>query len=138
MERQGLVDTDCCVILVGCQTSTPDIPESGSVIDPCADRLHDISGHLLLNYSLNQRLLQTLDDLRAASGQAEAPPLVCPVSGKPYIYRPEGLQVSGQVGRLVLYVCTSWRQARKCKLEPIAPQQVPGLIIWWRIGDSNP
>ena len=60
-------------------------------------------GHLLLYYSLNKRLPQTLDDLRAVSGQAEAPPSVCPVSGKPYIYRADGLRVPGLSGRLVLY-----------------------------------
>ena len=91
------------VILGGCQTPVRDIPESSSVIDPCADRLHDICGPLLLYYSLNKRLPATLDDLGEVSGQVEMPPLVCPVSGKPYIYRPEGLRVLDLSGRLVLY-----------------------------------
>ena len=89
------------VIFVGCQNPAHDIRGSGSLINPCADRLHDIAGHLLLYYSLNKRLPRTLDDLRALGGSVESPSLDCPVSGKPYIYRPEGLKV--QAGRLVLY-----------------------------------
>lgn len=93
-------------ILGGCQTPTRNIREPGSVIDPCADRLHDICGHLLLYYSLNKRLPRTLDDCRAHSDAAAVPPFTCPVSGKPYLYRPEGLALPGRTGRLVLYDAT--------------------------------
>ncbi len=90
------------VILAGCHNPTRDIPESGPVIDPCADRLHDISGHLLLYYSLERQLPQTLDELRAEADPGVVPPFTCPVSGKLYLYHPKGLQVPGRPGRLVL------------------------------------
>ena len=91
------------VTLVGCQTLAPDVSESTLAVDPCADRLHDISGHLLTYYGLHKRLPETIDDLPTEADQSEAPPMVCPVSGEPYIYDPEGLEIPGQPGRLVLY-----------------------------------
>ncbi len=91
------------VIPVGCQIPAPAIPESSSVTEPCADRLHDICCHLLLYHSLSKRLPQTLEGLPAVTGPGEVPPLICPVSGQPYLYRPEGLQLPGGPGRLVLY-----------------------------------
>jgi len=91
------------VLLVGCQTTARDIGESESGMAPCAERLHNISGCLLMYYARNKRLPRTLDDLRAEADPALLPPLVCPVSGKPYIYRPVGMPLQGQAGRLVLY-----------------------------------
>lgn len=67
-------------------------------LDPCAARLHDLSGRLLLYYAANRRLPKRLAALPAPHS-----PLVCPVSGKPYIYDPEGLVLPERPGRLVLY-----------------------------------
>ena len=96
----------CCaalaIVLAGCQAAGPSVRKAGAVTDPCAERLHDICGHLLLYYSLNRRLPDDLADLKSTdSGQL--PPLVCPVSGRPYIYNPDGLPVPGRPGSLVLY-----------------------------------
>jgi len=87
----------------GCTTPTRETPRSRPSIDPCADRLHDLAGHLLVYYCLHGWLPPTLDDLSAAADPAQAPLLVCPASGEPYVYRPEGLAIEGQAARLVLY-----------------------------------
>ena len=86
----------------GCRTTAPEDRRPSVRMDACAERLHDACGQLLLYYSLHQRLPETLDAL-ATLGAPAPLPLVCPVSGKPYVYRPEGLAVPAQPGRLVLY-----------------------------------
>jgi len=77
-------------------------PSVDANLDPCADRLHDISGRLLLYYSVRRQLPQRLADLSETS-RAETLQLTCPVSGKPYVYTPEGLVVSGWPGRLIVH-----------------------------------
>ncbi len=69
--------------------------------DPCAERLHDLAGRLLLYLAGHHRLPPSLEDLPPLEpGRAVAP--VCPVSGKPYLYRPAGATVRGMPGLMVL------------------------------------
>ena len=102
----GLATLACCIglaaLAAGCRTAAPAARRPSVEADACAERLHDLSGRLLLHYSLHRRLPETLEAL-ATPGPEQPVPLVCPVSGKPYVYRPEGLQVPGRPGRLVLY-----------------------------------
>jgi len=87
----------------GCQTAAaPPARRPSAEIDPCADRLHDICGQLLLYFSATGEMPATLDDLNRMDSQT-LPPLVCPISGKPYIYNKDGLRVPGLAGLLVLY-----------------------------------
>lgn len=92
------------VLAAGCQkqATTPEVRRPSLEKDPCAERLHDLSGRLLLYYATHHRLPETLAALPPLD-PAHPTPTVCPVSGKPYVYRPKGLAVSGQPGRLVLY-----------------------------------
>lgn len=69
---------------------------------PCAGRLHDISGRLLMYYSLHNKLPANVRELDKVDA-SPATPAVCPVSGKPYIYRPTGVALQGRAGRLILY-----------------------------------
>jgi len=71
-------------------------------LDPCAARLHDIAGSLLLYYAATGDLPPDLAAIKQAGGE-DCPPLVCPVSKMPYVYNPAGLIITGQPGRLVLY-----------------------------------
>ena len=97
----------CCAgfatLAAGCQTTT--IPKAGRPSvkqDPCAERLHDICGHLLLYHSAYKKLPRTLDVFGSAGG-SHVPLLQCPRSGKPYVYDPTGLTLPGRKGRFVLY-----------------------------------
>jgi len=89
-------------IAAGCQASGASAHRPSAKIDPCAERLHDISGRLLLYYRVNGKLPVALADMRGLDSGA-LPPLVCPLSDKPYIYRKDGLRVPGRPGLLVLY-----------------------------------
>lgn len=60
-------------------------------LDPCAIRLHDLSGPLLLYYSSHLRFPDSLDDLKAMPGFSDIGPFVCPVSNQPYDYTPDGV-----------------------------------------------
>ena len=89
----------------GCQgpvVPAPQVDRPGVRTSPCADRLHDICGELLLYYAAHGALPPTLDELCPAAGP-EAASRVCPASGKPYVYDPAGLTAPGRAGRLVLY-----------------------------------
>ena len=93
----------CCVgLAAGCRTTAPAVRRPSVEADACAERLHDLSGRLLLHYSLHRRLPPTLEALETFDPEKPVP-FVCPVSGEPYVYRPEGFQVPDRPGRLVLY-----------------------------------
>lgn len=69
--------------------------------DPCASRLHDLCGPLLLYYSAEGHLPERLDELAQVGGQAG--PLVCPASGRPYVYNPNGLPGPEAGTRVIIY-----------------------------------
>ena len=91
-------------LAAGCKTSdrtSYPVRKPSVKIDPCAERLHDVCGQLLLYHSIHKRLPKTLEELKASDSATT--PLVCPTSGEFYIYNSKGLQISDQLGRLVLY-----------------------------------
>ena len=96
----GCAAIGCAALVGGCQV--PAERERVPALDACAERLHEISGRLLLYYSTHRRLPASLEALPALRGAGAEPPRVCPVSGKAYLYRPEGLALPGGGGRLVV------------------------------------
>jgi len=91
-------------LAVGCQSKTtvPEVRRPSLELDPCAERLHDLSGRFLLYYSLHGRLPETFDAMPPLD-PAHPTPAVCPASGEPYVYCPKGLAIPGRPGILVLY-----------------------------------
>lgn len=71
--------------------------------DPCASRLHDICGVMLLHVLTYGDLPASLAELGPGPGGGDLPPLVCPVSQQPYIYNPFGIYLADQRARLVVY-----------------------------------
>ena len=63
-----------------------------SMTDPCPTRLHDLCGPLLLYYATHKQLPRTLDELRTVPGFEHVVQTSCPVSGKPYLYSPDGVR----------------------------------------------
>jgi hypothetical protein len=91
-------------LVSGCPGSVAPPPRSGPPAphgDPCADRLHDVCGQLLLYYARYEELPQRLEDLSKVGPAAV--PLVCPATRQPYVYDPAGIQVADWPGRLILY-----------------------------------
>ncbi len=78
-------------------------PDEAVATDPCAMRLHDISGALLQYFALNKRLPDKLDDVKAFADAGEPLQLSCPASGKPYGYAPAGLVLEGRRKRIIVF-----------------------------------
>lgn len=81
-------------------TGSPTAPITAT--DPCATRLHDLSGPLLHYYALNRRLPERLEELEALAGPDPAAAFDCPVSGQPYVYVPGGFPW-GDKGFVILH-----------------------------------
>lgn len=103
--RRGLWWVALAGLAAGCQAqqaSAPAVQRPSVRMDPCAQRLHDICGHLLYYHLVHNKLPPTLEDLKP-TGDLPLPPAVCPVSGRPYVYNPVGLASPDRRGRLVMY-----------------------------------
>lgn len=81
-------------------------PSNASNLDPCAMRLHDVVGGLLLYYFHYQRLPATLGDLNATPGVEQQVPLACPTSNEPYVYSLDGIQLPEQNARIIVHDAT--------------------------------
>jgi len=90
------------ILALGCKTLEPAAAPSRPARDPCADRLHDICGRLLLYHSIHGRLPERIEDLQGTSGPGEKLVFQCPASGEPYLYDRDGIGVPGQPGPVIL------------------------------------
>lgn len=98
-----------CLLLIaaGCAAPAPkraDVPSKpgSSATDPCATRMHDLLGGLLLYYATHNDLPPNLKSLELPSGNA-ADAISCPVSNQPYIYDPRGLPAPDGTSLLIIY-----------------------------------
>jgi len=71
--------------------------------DPCAARLHAISGTMLMYYALHNRLPPKLDDLRALQEADQPLNFACPASGQRYVYVPTGLVSQDDNRQIILH-----------------------------------
>jgi hypothetical protein len=86
----------------GCGSPPPPPAPRTAVTDPCAERLHDLCGPLLLHRALRKKLPDRLEDLRKDAGPGEEIALVCPATGKAYIYEKDGISVPGIAGKVIV------------------------------------
>ncbi len=107
------------LLLAGCVTTTqttgprptatvskPPPPFAGNAmeaLDPCGDRIQDLCGPLILYYQLHHRGPEHIEELQAFADPGQTLKLTCPVSGKPYLCAPSGLQAPGQNRRIYIY-----------------------------------
>lgn len=90
-------------LLAGCEmppTATTRPAVANAPADPCAERMHDLCGALLLYYMAHHDLPPALEDL-AEVDQSIA--LSCPATRRPYEYVREGLNVRGETAKLILF-----------------------------------
>ena len=86
-----------CLFIAGCNSQPAAAPApapalASASIEQCAANLHDLSGYLLHYYVLHRKLPATLDELRPLAAIDRPLPLVCPTSGKPYVYFAQALR----------------------------------------------
>lgn len=111
MIARSLVMVCLAAALVGCQSnrkSTQPMPtDSGqapiSNTDPCAGRLHDLSGVFLMYLLRNNDLPESLEQLKPYAHQMGVTDFTCPASGEPFVYQRDGILFPEQNSRIILY-----------------------------------
>src|SRR5450432_971101 len=115
MTRLKRLDCLLCLaaLMLGCSSSPA---PSGKIVkqetaaisntDPCATRMQDICGDLLLYYAVNHHLPAQLSELADLPDVGTLPEFICPVSHQPYIYDRAGIPLPEQQSRIVLYDAT--------------------------------
>jgi hypothetical protein len=96
------------LLTAGCSSNRsprPGKPAASAPIsntDPCAMRLHDLAGGLLMYQLEHNRLPERLDELKGLPVVPGDVEFVCPVSHQPYLYTSQGLSLARYPGVMVL------------------------------------
>ncbi len=124
-------------ILMGCQAwppkewSQPAAPATSKpaveAMNPCAERLQDICGPLLLYYKTYDKMPDRLEDLGKLAPGA-LPPLVCPKSGIPYVNNPRGLAVPNSDKRIVVYDAAACHDGKRWTIVVDPPKPGKPLV----------
>ena len=99
--------------------------------DACAERLHDLEGAFLLYDTRTGRLPDALADLPALPGVDPTTLLNCPVSGQPYVYVPQGIQLPEKRQRLIVYDATPAHAGYRWAIRVDEPR--PGAALVFRV-----
>jgi hypothetical protein len=138
-------------VLTGCQATEPGNAQKPAIAtgplpagrpptldeslasDPCATRLENIEGAMLMYYALNKQLPNTLEDLKPFADAGTELKLTCPESKLPYVYSAAGLVAAGTDRRIIVWDPTPAHHGmRWCIVmphaapgAPLVPQVVP-------------
>jgi hypothetical protein len=105
----GLMAALAVAPMGGCQSDSgqgrpiPSGHSTRSLDDPCATQLQNISGALLLYYAMHRSMPASLEDLGPLADVDAPLQFVCPSSGLPYVYNPQGLVSAGRNKRIIVY-----------------------------------
>lgn len=80
----------------------PDV-NPDKLTDPCAARLHDIAGALLLYYRVKQQMPAKLEDVRSLGSIAQDLEFSCARNGAPFVYVPNGMAAVGKEQRIIAF-----------------------------------
>jgi len=97
--------------------------------DPCANRLHDLAGSLLLYYAVKRKLPERAEELEQIGGPAGAGSLVCPVSNQPYVYNPKGVLSPDTKSRLILYDAAPSHAGRRWAISIVEPKAASDALV---------
>lgn len=114
------------------QAQSPDArtPAGPSInTDPCATRMHDLCGPLLLYYLTNRRLPERLEELSTMLGADGTAPIACPVSNRPYVYNPDGLLMPETRSRVVIYDPAPSHYGIRWGVSIVEPQEPTGALV---------
>ena len=101
--------------------------------DPCAMRLHEISGALLLYFNTHGDLPPTLAALSKSPGAQDLGDMTCPTSGQSYVYLPKGIPVDPPPSRVVLFDPTPAHPGTKRFAIVIQPPPQSGGVLQARV-----
>jgi hypothetical protein len=109
--------------------SAPAKQAPNSNTDPCAMRMHDICGPLLLYYAAHQELPARIEELAQVPGFENVRDFTCPASGQPYIYNPVGIVNSGAAARVVLYDPTPAHSGVRWAISIVEPEDERAPLV---------
>ncbi|MDB5321777.1 MAG: hypothetical protein JWN40_3408 [Phycisphaerales bacterium] len=98
--------------------------------DPCAARLHAISGAMLEFYALHNRLPPTLQDLQSLQDLDQPLEFTCTESRQPYVYVPAGLQSPNDTRRIILHDPTPDRAGLRWAIVMQRPRGRQPAAMW--------
>jgi hypothetical protein len=106
-------------------------PLSVGQMEPCAARLQDVEGAMLMYWAVNRHLPEKLDELKEFADVGTELNFTCPASGLPYVYAPGGLQSAGRPKRIIMHDATPAHDGKRwCILmAPIKPGQAPYMEV---------
>lgn len=123
-------------VTVGCASnaSNPRKPAVAPIsnTDPCATKLHDVSGAFLLYYRANNRLPNSLAELENLPGDEAIGNAACPASGKPYVYTATGIYMVERGQRVILYDATPAHSGYRWAitvLEPVPDEPLQTRVV---------
>jgi hypothetical protein len=96
--------------------------------DPCANRLHDICGALLLYYAANHHLPEKLDELARLPGFEHVNEFTCPVSKQPYVYNPVGILDIEKNTRVIIYDPAPTHRGTRAAISVVEPKGNEALV----------
>jgi hypothetical protein len=97
--------------------------------DPCAMRLHDLSGALLGYYLYHQQLPSRLEELAQVPGFEGEVQLTCPVSNKPYVYNPVGVADANPIERVIIYDPEPSHMGMRWAIAIVEPKQEGQALV---------
>jgi hypothetical protein len=137
----------CITLVTGCQPAPPPPNKSGAPVrpappqnltdaqraatDPCALRMTDVEEAMMNYYATNRRLPEKLDELKSYALLGAQLNFTCPVSGRPYVYVPDGLQSAGRPKRILLHDATAAHEGKRwcIFLAPLKPGQAAFMEV---------
>jgi hypothetical protein len=112
-------------------SNTPQVPiEQALKSDPCAARLHDVSGAMLMYYALHNRLPARLEDLAPFAEPDRPLNFKCPTSGQAYAYVPGGLRSQGDERQIVLHDAAEHAGATRWTIMMQRPRGRQPAAMW--------
>lgn len=94
-----------CVAVIGggCESSSAPPPPRATkaMTDPSAERLHELSGAVLLHYIRHNQLPASLEALHELDASIGDP--IDPLYGDPYVYLSPPVDLPGRRGQLLMY-----------------------------------
>jgi hypothetical protein len=96
--------------------------------DPCANRLHDICGALLLYYAVYHQLPGQLNELSRVPGFEHVNDFTCPISKKPYIYNPTGMLDIERNTRIIIYDPAPSHRGTRWAISVVEPRGNEALV----------
>ncbi len=109
---------------------TPEENGVAAATDPCALRMQDLCGAMLLYFTANKHLPDKLESLQRYADAGTTLTFTCPASGQPYIYNSTGLVAPGIRDTLILYDATAAHRGERWGIVMAPPATGKAVLMY--------